>query len=113
GRVSALAWVVGSALAAVAGLFLAGSPTPGVAPDIQFTALRAFPAAILGGLDSTAGALVGGLVIGLTESLTAGYQDKLLFLGRGFSDVAPYVVMILVLMVRPSGLFGTRELTRV
>ncbi|MCW2605678.1 MAG: braD [Frankiales bacterium] len=113
GRVSALAWIVGAGLAAVAGLFLVGSPTPGVAPGIQFVALRAFPAAILGGLDSTAGALVGGIVIGLTESFATGYQDQLLFLGRGFGDVAPYVVMILVLLVRPSGLFGTRELTRV
>ena len=96
-----------------AGLFLVGSPTPGVQPGIQFVALRAFPAAILGGLDSTGGALVGGLIIGLAESFAAGYQDQLLFLGRGFSAVVPYVVMILVLLVRPSGLFGTRELTRV
>jgi branched-chain amino acid transport system permease protein len=76
-------------------------------------ALRAFPAAILGGLDSTGGALVGGLLIGLAESFAAGYQDQLLFLGRGFGDVVPYVVMIAVLLVRPSGLFGTKELTRV
>jgi len=113
GRVSALAWVVGGALAAVAGLFLVGSPTPGVQPGLQAVALRAFPAAILGGLDSTGGALVGGMVIGLAESFTAGYQEQLLFLGRGFGDVMPYVVMILVLLVRPSGLFGTKELTRV
>ena len=86
---------------------------PGVAPGIQAVALRAFPAAILGGLDSTGGALVGGIIIGLAESFAAGYQDQLLFLGRGFGDVVPYVVMILVLLVRPSGLFGTRELTRV
>ncbi len=113
GRVSAVAWIVAGALAAVAGLFLVGSPTPGVQPGLQAVALRAFPAAILGGLDSTGGALVGGLVIGLAESFTAGYQDHLLFLGRGFGDVMPYVVMILVLLVRPSGLFGTKELTRV
>ena len=113
GRVSALAWVLGAALAAVAGLFLVGSPTPGVTPGIQAVALRAFPAAILGGLDSTGGALVGGLIIGVAESLAAGYQEQLLFFGRGFGDVVPYVVMILVLLVRPSGLFGTKELTRV
>ncbi len=113
GRVSALAWIVGGTLAAVAGLFLVGAPTPGVAPGLQFTALRAFPAAILGGLDSTGGALVGGLIIGLAESFAAGYQEQILFLGRGFGDVVPYVVMILILLVRPSGLFGTRELTRV
>ena len=113
GRVSALAWVIGAGLAAVAGLFLVGSPTPGVTPGVSAVALRAFPAAILGGLDSTGGALVGGMVIGIAEALAAGYQEQLLFLGRGFGDVVPYVVMILVLLVRPSGLFGTRELTRV
>ena len=57
--------------------------------------------------------LVGGLVIGIAETMAAGYQEQLLFLGRGFGDVVPYVVMILVLLVRPSGLFGTKELTRV
>ena len=61
----------------------------------------------------TGGALVGGLLIGLAESLAAGYQEQLLFLGRGFGEVVPYVVMIAVLLVRPSGLFGTKELTRV
>lgn len=113
GRVSALAWIVAGVLAAVAGLFLVGSPTPGVLPGVGAVALRALPAAILGGLDSTGGALVGGLIIGLSETMVAGYQDQLLFLGRGFGEVVPYVVMILVLLVRPSGLFGTRELTRV
>ena len=113
GRVSALAWVIGAGLAAVAGLFLVGSPTPGVTPGVSAVALRAFPAAILGGLDSTGGALIGGMVIGIAEALAAGYQEQLLFLGRGFGDVVPYVVMILVLLVRPSGLFGTKELTRV
>ena len=113
GRVSALAWVVAGALAAVAALFLVGAPTPGVSPLSYSVALRAFPAAILGGLDSTGGALVGGLLIGLAESFAAGYQEQILFLGRGFGDVVPYVVMIAVLLVRPSGLFGTKELTRV
>ena len=113
GRVSALAWVIGAGLAAVAGLFLVGSPTPGVTPGVSAVALRAFPAAILGGLDSTGGALVGGMIIGIAEAMASGYQEQLLFLGRGFGDVVPYVVMILVLLVRPSGLFGTKELTRV
>jgi branched-chain amino acid transport system permease protein len=113
GRVSALAWVVGAGLAAVAGIFLVGSPTPGVSPVVGATALRAFPAAILGGLDSTGGALVGGLVVGVTETLASGYQEQLSFLGRGFGAVVPYIVMLAVLLVRPSGLFGTRELTRV
>jgi branched-chain amino acid transport system permease protein len=113
GQVSALAWVVAGILAAVAALFLVGSPTPGVTPAAYAVGLRAFPAAILGGLDSTGGALVGGLLIGIAEALAAGYQDQMLFLGRGFSAVVPFIVMIAVLMFRPSGLFGTKELTRV
>lgn len=113
GRVSAIAWLVAGALAAVAALFLVGAPTPGVSPAVYTVALGAFPAAILGGLDSTGGALAGGLLIGVAEALAAGYQDQLLFLGRGFGPVVPYLVMIVVLLVRPSGLFGTRELTRV
>ncbi|TFV63777.1 branched-chain amino acid ABC transporter permease [Geodermatophilus sp. DF01-2] len=113
GQVSALAWVVAGVLAAVAALFLVGSPTPGVSPTVYAVALAAFPAAILGGLDSTGGALVGGLLIGIAETLATGYQDEMLFLGRGFGTVVPYIVMLVILLVRPSGLFGTRELTRV
>ena len=113
GRVSMVAWMVAGALAAVAGLFAVGAPTPGVTPAVATVALSALPAAILGGLDSTGGALVGGLLIGLAEAMAAGYQDQIAFLGRGFGDVVPYVVMVAVLLVRPSGLFGTREMTRV
>lgn len=113
GRVSALAWIVAGVLAAVAALFLVGAPTPGVSPTVYTVALGALPAAILGGLDSTGGALVGGLLIGVAEAMAAGYQDEILFLGRGFGSVIPYVVMLAVLLVRPSGLFGTKELTRV
>jgi branched-chain amino acid transport system permease protein len=113
GRVAAGAWALAGALAAVGGVFFTSFPTPGVDATVGISALSAFPAAILGGLDSVVGAVVGGLIIGVVVSMTAGYQDNLSFLGRGLSDVAPYVVMLLVLLVRPSGLFGTRELTRV
>jgi branched-chain amino acid transport system permease protein len=112
-RITSVAWVIGGTLAAIAGLFLVGSPTPGITPNVGSVALRALPAAILGGLDSTFGALVGGITIGIAESLADGYQDQLAFLGRGVGSVVPYIVMIAVLLVRPSGLFGTRELTRV
>ncbi|MFD1830846.1 MULTISPECIES: branched-chain amino acid ABC transporter permease [Streptomyces] len=113
GRVSTSAWAVAGALAAVAALFLAVFPTPGLERGTATAALKAFPAAILGGLDSTTGALVGGLVVGVTQSLATGYQSELTFLGRGIGDLAPYLVMLLVLLVRPAGLFGTRELSRV
>lgn len=113
GGVSAVTWGAAGGLAAVAGIFLVGSPTPGVTPSLAVLALSAFPAAILGGLDSVSGALVGGLVIGVAESLAVGYDEQLSFLGRGFGDLVPFVVMIAVLLVRPSGLFGTKELARV
>jgi branched-chain amino acid transport system permease protein len=112
-RVSMGAWAVAGALAAVAALFLAVFPTPGLDRATSFAALKAFPAAILGGLDSTTGALVGGLIVGLTESLVTGYQGDLTFLGRGIGEVAPYLVMVAILLIRPAGLFGTRELARV
>ena len=113
GRVAAGAWVVAGALAAVGGVFFTTFPSPGVDSSVGLSALIALPAAILGGLDSLAGAVVGGLILGVVVTLTAGYQNDLSFLGRGLGDVAPYIVMVLVLLVRPAGLFGTRELTRV
>jgi branched-chain amino acid transport system permease protein len=112
-RIFALAWAIAAAVATVAGVMLA-SGGGGVRPDIEFVALVAFPAIILGGLDSPAGAVVGGLVIGLTQVLTAGYQARWFpWLGGGFDAVMPYVVMIVILMIRPYGLFGTREVRRV
>ncbi|CAM5253136.1 branched-chain amino acid ABC transporter permease [Streptomyces narbonensis] len=113
GRVSLGAWAVAGALAAVAALFLTVFPTPGLERATSLAALKAFPAAILGGLDSTTGALVGGLLVGITESLATGYQSDLAFLGRGIGDLAPYLVMVAVLLIRPAGLFGTKELARV
>ncbi len=113
GRVSMVAWIIAGGLAAVAGLFLTAFPSPGLDGSAGAIALLAFPAAILGGLDSPGGALVGGLAIGLASSLTQGYQNNLVFLGRGFHDVMPYVVMIAVLLWRPAGLFGIRDVSRV
>jgi branched-chain amino acid transport system permease protein len=84
-----------------------------VSTTTYLLALTAIPAAVLGGLDSTAGAVVGGLVVGVAVTFTAGYQDELSFLGRGLSEVIPYVVLLLVLLWRPWGLFGSREVTRV
>jgi branched-chain amino acid transport system permease protein len=77
-------------------------------------ALKALPAIILGGLDSLGGAVVGGLTIGVVESLVSAYQsDFAPWLGQNFSVVSPYVVMLLILLVKPYGLFGTREVERV
>jgi branched-chain amino acid transport system permease protein len=108
-RVTATAWLVAGALAGVAVLFIATQDFSGagLGRGTHAIALVAFPAAILGGLDSTAGAVVGGIVVGLTEALSAQY------ISFEFSKSAVFLVMLVVLVVRPSGLFGTKELSRV
>jgi branched-chain amino acid transport system permease protein len=113
GLVAGGSWAVAGALAAIGGAFFVSFPAGGVSNVTGLLALSAIPVAVLGGLDSTAGAIVAGLVIGVAQELAAGYQDNLSFLGRGLSNVIPYVVLFVVLLWRPSGLFGTRELTRV
>lgn len=112
-RVAMSAWALAGALAAVAGVFFTSFPSPGVDNATGLSALAAIPAAVIGGLDSIVGALLGGIIIGLVATYCAGYQDELSFLGRGLGEVAPYAVMFLVLLVRPSGLFGTQAVTRV
>ncbi|POX44837.1 branched-chain amino acid ABC transporter permease [Streptomyces sp. Ru71] len=112
-RVRMLAWCLAGALAALAAVFLAAFPAPGLERTTGQIALKAFPAAILGGMASPPGALAGSLLIGLTEALVAGHQSDLHVLGEGFGDVAPYAVMVLVLLIRPSGLFGAKEAARV
>lgn len=111
-RVVAVSWAISGMVAALAGVTLA-TGAAAVTPTISFIALAAFPAMILGGLDSPGGAVVGGLLIGITQTLTAGYQpDHAAWLGDNFHVVMPYVVMILILLVRPYGLFGSREVDR-
>jgi branched-chain amino acid transport system permease protein len=111
-RVHALAWGLAGAVATVGGFFLAGFPRS-LDPTIDAVALSAFPAIILGGLDSPLGAVVGGIIIGLVQELTAGYQpNDASWLGTNFYTVAPYIVMIIVLLIRPYGLFGSRPAER-
>ncbi|MGI9615223.1 MAG: branched-chain amino acid ABC transporter permease [Acidimicrobiales bacterium] len=111
-RVVATAWAIAGAVAAIAGITLAAGPAA-LRPSIGLIALAAFPAMILGGLDSPLGAVVGGVIIGLSQTLTAGYQPThASWLGQDFQAVMPYVVMILILMIRPYGLFGEKEVER-
>jgi branched-chain amino acid transport system permease protein len=112
-RVYATSWAIAAALAALAGITLAAGPG-GLQPSISFIALAAFPAMILGGLDSPAGAVLGGVIIGLAEALTRGYQDQLFsWAGDNVSVIVPYVLMIVILLIRPYGLLGTKEVRRV
>ncbi len=113
GRVFSTAWMLGGAMAALAGMFSA-TGLAGLSQANAVSALKALPAAVVGGLDSIPGAVVGSLIIGLAEAYTAVYQPQYApWLGANFAQVVPYVVMLIVLLVRPYGLFGTKEVERV
>jgi branched-chain amino acid transport system permease protein len=107
-RVFALTWGISFAIASVAGVFLASVMVLNIA--LSLVAIKAFPAVILGGLESIPGAIIGGLVIGVVETLAGGYLEQTL---PGVTDVTSFVVLFLVLMIRPYGLFGKEELERV
>jgi len=112
GWVFALSWAIAGSLAGLAGVFL--SAGVGLEQTLWVTALKALPVIILGGLDSLGGAVVAGLSIGVFEALVGTYGgDVAPFLGGDFFLVVPYVLMLLVLLVRPYGLFGTREVERI
>jgi branched-chain amino acid transport system permease protein len=111
GTVFAVSWFLAGALASVAGTFVAVGGS--VNEQLWLVALVALPVIILGGLDSLLGAVLGGLIIGIVQEVAATYQTHAPWLGANFSVVMPYVVMLLVLLVRPYGLFGTREVERV
>lgn len=116
GKVFAVAWGASAALAAVAGVISSAAPLGAGAVSVSITGLafRALPAVILGGLDSVNGALVGGLVIGGAEVYAGEYLSSYTpTLGVGYQLVVPYVVMMVVLLVRPYGLWGTPEIRRV
>jgi branched-chain amino acid transport system permease protein len=117
-RIVALSWAIAGVVAVVAGTMLGSGAAPlrgGLsAAGIAQVALAAFPAMVLGGLDSPGGAVVGGLVIGVASLLAAGYQDQYLSaLGTGFAAVLPYFIMLAILLIRPSGLFGTTQVRRI
>ncbi|HOV18192.1 branched-chain amino acid ABC transporter permease [Ottowia sp.] len=99
-RLNGLVWGLAAAAAAIAGLLLA--PITFVHANMGFIGLKAFPAAVVGGFGSLPGAIVGGLVIGIVESLSGFY------LPEGFKDIAAYIVVLIMLMVKPNGLFGEK-----
>jgi branched-chain amino acid transport system permease protein len=108
-RYFGIAWAMAGIVSALGGIIW-GSML-GVDTQLALIGLKVFPVVILGGLDSIVGAVVGGLIVGLVESLAAGYLDP--YVGGGTKDFAPYVLMIIMLMFRPYGIFGTRRIERV
>jgi branched-chain amino acid transport system permease protein len=99
-RLNGLVWGLAAGVAAVAGLLLA--PITFVHANMGFIGLKAFPAAVVGGFGSLPGAIVGGLVIGIVEAISGFY------LPEGFKDIAPYIVVLLMLVLKPNGLFGEK-----
>ncbi|MEW6466039.1 branched-chain amino acid ABC transporter permease [Tibeticola sp.] len=99
-RLNGLVWGLAAGVAAIAGLLLA--PITFVHANMGFIGLKAFPAAVVGGFGSLPGAIVGGLVIGVVEAL-AGF-----YLPEGFKDIAPYIVVLIMLVLKPNGLFGEK-----
>jgi len=104
-KIFAWAWSIAAATAAIAGALVAN--IVGVSGELSGFGLHVFPVVILGGLDSIPGAIVGGVIIGLLQTYTGGY------IGQGLNQVIPFVVLILILMVRPYGLFGQEIIERV
>lgn len=104
-RIFAWAWSIAAVTAAIGGGLIAN--IVGVSSELAGFGLRVFPVVILGGLDSIQGAVIGGIIIGLLEAYTGGY------IGQGLNQVIPFVVLILILMVRPYGLFGQEVIERV
>jgi branched-chain amino acid transport system permease protein len=104
-----LSWALSAAVAAAGGILL-GNLT-GVNYTLETIGLQVFPVVILGGLDSIPGAIVGGLVIGVLQNLASAYLDPCV--GGGLKNVAPFIILVLILMVKPYGLFGRRTIERV
>ena len=117
GRIFGLVWFIAGILAAFAGFFITGGFN--LLTQASFiSAFRALPAVVIGGLDSIPGAIVGSIIIGLTQGYVAYYQFPFesftgINLGNGFSLLAPYLMMFVILIVKPDGLFGTEEVERV
>jgi branched-chain amino acid transport system permease protein len=106
----ALSWCIATVVSALSGIIL-GSVRGGVDFSLADLGLKVFPVVILGGLDSVAGAIIGGILIGVLENLSGGYLDPIL--GGGVKEVAPFVALVVILMLRPHGLFGKAEIERV
>jgi branched-chain amino acid transport system permease protein len=108
-RVFTGSWVIAAVVATIAGVFLASFTY--LEPIMGFTGLRALPAIVLGGLDSVVGAIVGGLIIGVAENLSGFYLEE--YLGSGINEIIAFVIVLIVMMIRPYGLFGSKEIERV
>jgi len=104
-NIFSVTWAIAGVVAAVGGIIL--GYRMGLGPFLALAGLRAFPAVLLGGLDSIPGAIVGGLTIGILENLANG------FTASWIADITPYIILVLVLLFRPQGLFGMQRIERI
>ena len=108
--VYALSWIIACVTGVVAGILLGGEA--GVSPYLADIGLKAFAVVLLGGLNSIGGAIVAGIMVGVAESMAAAYLDPLTTRG-GLATIFPFIIIIIVLVIRPYGLFGTRRIERI
>jgi branched-chain amino acid transport system permease protein len=107
-RIFGLSWAIAGVIAALGGILLASQV--GVSLNLSMVVLIAFPAVLLGGLDSFPGAIVGGIVVGLVTALTQAAKPIEV---RNAAEIAPYVLLLIVLIIRPEGLFGQKRIERI
>jgi branched-chain amino acid transport system permease protein len=108
--VFAMAWAISAVVSAVAGVVVA--VVNGVSAGLSVYGIKVFPAVILGGLDSIVGAVLGGIIIGLSENLAHFVDSQYLHWGNLY-EIAPFYILIIILMIKPYGLFGTRDIERI
>lgn len=109
-RVFAISWAISAMVSALAGVVV--GVVNGVSSELSFFGIKVFPAVILGGLDSIVGAVLGGLIIGLLENVAEFTDSQFLHVG-GLYTVAPFYILVIILMIKPYGLFGTEDIERV
>jgi branched-chain amino acid transport system permease protein len=109
-NVFAMAWAISAVVSAVAGIVV--GIVNGVSSALSFYGIKVFPAVIVGGLDSILGAVLGGLIIGLLENIAQYFDGQFLHWGNLY-EIAPFYVLIVILMIKPYGLFGTKDIERV
>jgi branched-chain amino acid transport system permease protein len=109
--VYALSWVIACVVGVIGGIILGG--VSGVMVGMSQVGLKAFAVVLLGGINSLGGAIVAGIILGVLENVAAGYLDPLLPAGGGLANVFPFIVIIIVLIFKPYGLFGLAEIERI
>jgi branched-chain amino acid transport system permease protein len=109
-RIFDLSWIISAIVSGIGGVLIGN--INGISNSLYHFGLKVFPATILGGLDSILGAALGGIIIGILENLSDGLFKAYLDLS-GVKEVAPFVILVIILMIKPYGLFGTKEIERV